>query len=338
MIQLDGVSVNFAGKSKQRVEAVKGVSLRIAQGEIFGIVGSSGAGKSTLLRTINLLERPTDGRVMLDQADITDLKGKPLREVRRRIGMIFQHFNLINTKSVYQNIKFAMQAAGKPDQEIKERIPQLLELVGLVEKARVYPVQLSGGQKQRVAIARALANQPDILLCDEPTSALDPETTQSILELLRAINRQFGITIVIITHEMDVVKRICDRVAVMHGGEIVETGPVYDIFVHPANALTRQWVQHTLDFTLPPWLMETYQGTVIKLVFRGPDAQTPVLSDATHIFGLKLNILHGKIEYIGEKPLGILVVGVIAPADAIGSLLTYLKERTDGLEVLHESA
>ncbi|HBE79971.1 MAG TPA: methionine ABC transporter ATP-binding protein [Firmicutes bacterium] len=337
MIELRNVSVTFTSKQRRDVEAVKQASISINTGEIFGIVGTSGAGKSTLVRTINLLERPTSGRVIIGKVDITDFKGKSLRDIRLKIGMIFQHFNLIHTKSVASNIRFAMKAAGKPDNEIEQRIPELLSLVGLLEKAHTSPAKLSGGQKQRVAIARALANQPDILLCDEPTSALDLDTTKSILELLKDINRRFGITIVIITHEMDVVKSICDRVAVMGEGEIVESGTVYDVFANPNHNLTKQLVRHSLTLELPDRLIAEFKGIIFKIIYRGSQAESPILSEAVALFNLKLNILHGKIEYIGGKPLGLLIIGVAAPADTIAALFKYLQESTYSVEVLHES-
>lgn len=337
MIELKNVSVTFTGKQRRDVEAVKQISISINQGEIFGIVGTSGAGKSTLVRTINLLERPTSGRVLIGQIDITDFKGKSLRDIRLKIGMIFQHFNLIHTKSVSNNIRFAMKAAGKSESQIKKRIPELLALVGLLDKALISPVKLSGGQKQRVAIARALANQPDILLCDEPTSALDLDTTKSILELLKDINQRFGITIVIITHEMDVVKNICDRVAVMSEGEVVESGTVYDVFATPSHALTKQLVQHSITLDLPDRVIDEFKGVIYKIIYRGPQAELPIISDAVALFNLKINILHGKIEYIGGKALGLLIIGVAASTEKIAALFKYLQESTYSVEVLHES-
>lgn len=239
MIELKNITVDFS-TGPQVVHAVGNASLRIAPGAVFGIVGSSGAGKSTLLRTINLLERPTAGQVLLDGKDITGLTGAALRRERQKIGMIFQHFNLMHTCTIYDNAAFALRVAGKSEEEISQRVPEILDLVGLSDKARAYPSQLSGGQKQRVGIARAIANHPEVLLCDEPTSALDLETAASILQLLKEINARLGITIVLISHEMNVIKSICNRVAVMNAGEVVEEGDVFDIFTNPQHEFTRQ--------------------------------------------------------------------------------------------------
>ncbi|EHC76027.1 Methionine ABC transporter ATP-binding protein [Salmonella enterica subsp. enterica serovar Mississippi str. A4-633] len=236
------------------------VSLHIAAGEIFGIVGTSGAGKSTLLRTLNALTRPSQGRVNVNGVEISALDGKALRQARQRIGMIFQHFNLMHTRTVAQNVAFSLKAAGWERSKIAPRVAEILTLVGLADKANRFPVQLSGGQKQRVGIARAIANHPDVLLCDEPTSALDLETSATILALLRQINAQLGITIVLITHEMNVIKSICDRVAVMSGGKVVESGEVFDVFAHPQHAFTQQLVSHTLNLTLPERLREHLPG------------------------------------------------------------------------------
>lgn len=251
MIRLENVSVDFpAGKAAQS-RAVNNVNLTIQQGEVFGIVGTSGAGKSTLLRTINLLQRPTEGRVFLGDTLISDASGRELRQHRQRIGMIFQHFNLMHTRNVYDNVAFSLRAAGKSKEEIASRVPEILALVGLQDKGTAYPAQLSGGQKQRVGIARAIANHPEVLLCDEPTSALDLETSASILALLKSINVRLGITIVLISHEMSVIKSICQRMAVMTGGNIVEEGDVFTIFSSPQHAYTKQLVSHTSPVELP---------------------------------------------------------------------------------------
>lgn len=237
MIRFENVSKTFRGNEKQ-VEAVKEVNLHIKKGEIFGIIGYSGAGKSTLVRCINLLERPDRGRIWIGDTEITALKGKSLRKQRRKIGMIFQQFHLFASRNVYKNVAYPLKHQGLTGQEIKKRVEELLNLVGLEDKASAYPSQLSGGQKQRAAIARALANEPDILLCDEATSALDPKTTTAILRLLQEVNRKLGVTIVVITHEMQVVKEICGRVAVMEGGSVVEEGEVFDIFSNPHEKIT----------------------------------------------------------------------------------------------------
>ncbi|CAH2031976.1 methionine ABC transporter ATP-binding protein [Trichlorobacter ammonificans] len=333
MIQLTDISVRFDG-GESPVEAVKSVSLHIGKGEIFGIVGTSGAGKSTLVRTINLLERPNAGTVSIDGVDITRFKGEELRKLRLRTGMIFQQFNLINTRTVFDNVAFALKVAGRSKQEIGQRVPELLALVGLADKSNAYPAQLSGGQKQRVGIARALANSPQVVLCDEPTSALDLETTASILELLQEINRKFGITIVIITHEIAVVKAICDRVAVMDAGTVVEKGAVYDIFANPQHEFTRQLVARTLNLELPPRLLDSPRETIIKLHYRGERAEEPVISETIRNFNVQVNILHGHIEYIGGKPLGSLVISLDGEPDAVSRAATFIKSRTAGFEVL----
>ena len=327
MIQFKDVSVTYEG-DEGKVEAVQKLSLHIHKGEIFGIVGASGAGKSTLLRTINLLERPTEGRIYINNQDITDLKGEELRLLRQKIGMIFQHFNLIQRKTVFDNIAFPMVAAGTSKEEIKKRVTKLLHLVGLSDKSNAFPAQLSGGQKQRVGIARALANETEILLCDEPTSALDLETTKSILNLLKEINQKLGITIVIITHEMDVVKSICDRVAVMNEGYLLEAGDVYDVFVNPKDAFTKQLIEHTFHLEFPPQIFNDFKGRVLKIVYKGKAATEPLLSEVSKRYNIKLNIVHGKIEYIGDRPVGILVVELEGDEGEVQLAVDYIKERT----------
>lgn len=339
MIELQDISIAFSAKD-HTVHAVKKASLRIEPGEIFGIVGSSGAGKSTLLRAINLLERPNSGRVLLDGRDITDLKGAELRRERQKIGMIFQHFNLMHTCTVSENVAFTLQIAGKSRQEINLRVPELLGLVGLSDKASAYPSQLSGGQKQRVGIARAIANHPEVLLCDEPTSALDLETSASILELLKEINERLGITIVLISHEMSVVKKICTRVAVMNNGEVIEQGDVYEIFATPREDFTRQLVEHTFNLELPKRLMEDLRGTLLKILFLGDRAEHPVLSEATLRFGVSVNILHGKIEYINNRPIGLLIAllsdrDVDSSVSRLSEAIDFVRSSTARVEVLH---
>ncbi len=334
MIQFRNINVVFKAKNKEIV-AVRNASFEINKGEVFGIVGTSGAGKSTLLRTINLLQRPTSGSVIVNEKDITPLKGETIRRHRAETGMIFQHFNLIHTKTVFENIAFAMKAAGKTREQINKRVPEVLKLVGLSDKASAYPSKLSGGQKQRVGIARAIANNPKILLCDEPTSALDLETTNSILELLKQINRTLGITTVIISHEMNVIKKICDRVAVMKDSEVVELGSVYDVFALPSHPFTRQLVNYTMNLELPDRFFGEYGKRLLKIVYRGGKAEEPVISDTIKKFGINLNILHGKIEYIADKPLGILVVHIEGESENISLAENYIRECVADLEVLN---
>ena len=312
MISLQNVSVNFFHQG-QTLAAVKNVSLDIPEGGVYGIVGTSGAGKSTVLRTINLLQKPTAGRVLIGATDITDLPGEELRKIRLKIGMVFQHFNLIHNKTVAENVAFVMKIAGESRQDIARRVPELLELVGLGDKETVYPSRLSGGQKQRVGIARAIANEPQILLCDEPTSALDLETTGAILDLLKTINQRLHITTVLISHEMAVIKKICHQVAVMNQGEVVETGDVYEIFAAPQHPVTAQLAAHTHDLELPERLLKNARGALIKVLYRGGKAEEPVLSDTIRRFDIDLNVLHGKIEYIDDRPLGLLIL------EAVGS-------------------
>lgn len=337
MIEIEKVCVDFPTGRGQTSRAVDDVTLHIGSGEIFGIVGTSGAGKSTLLRTLNALQRPSQGSVKIAGTEITALDGGELRKARQRIGMIFQHFNLMHTRTVSQNVAFSLKAAGWERAKIAPRVAEILKLVGLEDKASRYPAQLSGGQKQRVGIARAIANHPDVLLCDEPTSALDLETSATILALLKQINQQLGITIVLITHEMNVIKSICDRVAVMSGGKVVEAGEVFDIFAHPQHTFTQQLVSHTLNLTLPERLRQHLHGSLLKILFIGDSAEQPVLSDVAVKFGVAVNILHGKIEYIGEKALGILVVQLTAPHNpsAVDAAVEHIRARTAQVEVIH---
>lgn len=336
MIKFDNVSVSFTNKKGQRVDAVKNVSFDVKDGEILGIVGTSGAGKSTLLRTVNQLQLPTGGHTIVEGKDIGTLSGKSLAKFRHSIGMIFQQFNLVSTKTVAQNVAFAMEIAGRSKDEIKQRVPELLNLVGLSDRADVYPNTLSGGQKQRVAIARAVANNPKILLCDEATSALDPETTNDVLQLLEVINIKFGITIVLITHEFDVVKKICHRVAVMDKGELVEIGDVFDVFTKPQHEFTKTLLSHTFDLDLPGRLTEDNSKPLVKIIYNGEKAENAIVSNVVKLYNVDVNILHGKIEYINDKPLGILIVQLIGKQDDINKSLDYLSNNTYRTEVINE--
>lgn len=332
--------INIVDVTKQyeNVLAVKNANIHIKTGEIFGIIGYSGAGKSTLLRCLNLLEKPTSGQIFVDNKDLTQLTDKEVRTERLKIGMIFQHFHLISSKKVYDNVAFSLKAAGKSKVEIKKRVPELLEMVGLSDRADHYPAQLSGGQKQRVGIARALANEPKVLLCDEATSALDPTTTASILDLLKEINEELGITIVIITHEMEVVQEICDRIAVMEDGEVIEVGNVYDIFSEPKTELSKQFVQTVHALTLPDRLLEARKGSIVQIVFRGETAEESIIAETLSKYDVDVNILHGQITYIQDRPLGILIVEINGGKSEISDAINYIRTRTKQLEVLRNVA
>lgn len=332
MIEIKDVSKVYRVKKKE-VVGVDNVNLTINDGEIFGIVGYSGAGKSSLLRCINLLEQPTGGEILVDGQNLMTLSGKELRQARLKIGMIFQHFHLIDQKTVGENIAFSLKAANVAKEKRDARIKELLAMVGLSDKQDVFPGQLSGGQKQRVGIARALANEPTILLCDEATSALDPTTTTAILKLLKKINRELGITIVLITHEMEVVKDICDRMAIMQNGRVVEHGSVYDIFANPANPLTQEFIGSVVSFDIPQEIMKTFNGTIVKVLFKGDTAGQGIISDMLQQFEVRGNFLHGTIEYIQERPLGIFIMELIGDGQDINRAITYMESRGVTVEV-----
>ncbi|MHA6259724.1 methionine ABC transporter ATP-binding protein [Sporosarcina sp. CAU 1771] len=333
MIEIKGVSKVYQTKERV-VKGVDDVSLTINKGEIFGIVGYSGAGKSSLIRCLNLLERPTSGTILVDGVDLTKLGGKQLRQARLKIGMIFQHFYLISQKTVYENIAFALRAANTPANKINERVEELLEMVGLSEKKNVYPAQLSGGQKQRVGIARALANNPSVLLCDEATSALDPNTTMSILRLLKKINRELKITIVLITHEMNVVKEICDRMAIMQSGKVIEDGSVYNIFSDPKTELTKEFISSVVSFDVPKEILHTCTGRIIKVMFKGDIAGEGIISDTVQNYKVQGNFLHGSIEYIQERPLGIFLMELQGEEDEVDKAIAYMTSRKAQVEVI----
>ena len=366
MIKLENIDVTFT-QGKKVVNAVRNVSVDVEDGDIYGIIGYSGAGKSTLVRTINLLQRPSSGNVEVNGVDLLKLKPNELRDARKKIGMIFQHFNLMNTLSVFDNVAFPLKKAKKPKveegeegepldptaepklvkltkAEIKEKVDSLLQLVGLEDKANSYPSQLSGGQKQRVAIARALANDPDVLLCDEATSALDPKTTYSILELLKKVNEQLGITIVIITHEMQVVKEICNKVAVMEDGEVIEQGTVLDIFTNPQRNLTKDFIDTAthinqgIETVLShEQLLNLKEGDyLVKISFVGASTGEPLITKLSTQFQVAANILFANVEIIQETPVGTLLVGLSGEQASIESALSYIKGQGVSVEVLEE--
>lgn len=341
MIQLEKVSKTFR-VGAEHIHAVKEVSLDIDAGEIFGIIGFSGAGKSTLVRCINLLERPTDGKVLIDGIDLMGLPKTRLREERRKIGMIFQHFNLLRSRTVYQNVAFPLRKSKLSKTQKHEKILSLLELVGLSDKKDAYPSQLSGGQKQRVAIARALANDPKVLLCDEATSALDPQTTKSILNLLKKVNNELGITIVLITHEMTVVKDICDRVAIMELGRVVEEGETADVFSHPKEKLTRDFMDTASNIhKIYELLDEEHELTKIKdgeklvlLTYSGGNAGESVISHLAEEYHVQANIIFGNVDILKNKPLGKLVVVLSGEGENMEKALQYIRDRKVELEVI----
>ena len=341
MIRFENVSKEFDSEGIS-VAAVKDVSLEINKGEVFGIIGFSGAGKSTLVRCINLLERPTKGKVFIKEKEITALSESELKEQRKKIGMIFQQFNLFSNRTVYNNVEFPLKRSKLTRRQKQEKVMRLLKLVDLEDKASAYPSQLSGGQKQRVAIARALANDPEILLSDESTSALDPKTTKSILTLLKKLNRELGITIVVITHEMQVIKDICDRVAVMKDGEVVEYGDVFDIFANPTQDITREFVEGTSNLSRIKELLENKsaitqlkQGeAILKFKYLERSASEALVSQLSRKFNLDINIIFGNIELIGDNPVGGLVSIVRGTAREIDAAIEYLKEKNVGVEVI----
>lgn len=326
------------------VTAVNDVSLHIGRGEVYGIIGFSGAGKSTLVRCINLLERPTSGEVVVDGVDLTKLSAADLRAVRQRIGMIFQHFNLMPSRTVFENIEMPLKLTKMTPAERREKILSLLELVELSDKADAYPSQLSGGQKQRVAIARALANDPKVLLCDEATSALDPKTTRSILKLLREVNQRLGITIVVITHQMSVVKFICDRAAVMEHGKVVEEGSILDIFANPKAPVTKGFIDTASNVDdLYEFIDETRQNAedeavrnrkVYLLTYAGASAGKPLMVELFQRFGVSANIIFGNIELLKGTPLGKLGVTLDGSPEAVKEALAFIRAQNVTVEVL----
>ncbi|GGH84359.1 D-methionine transport system ATP-binding protein [Pullulanibacillus pueri] len=323
------------GKDKKRVEALKGINLEVGKGEIFGVIGFSGAGKSTLIRCVNLLERPTSGQVLINNVDMQKLPPRHLRKERKKIGMIFQQFNLLNAKTVFKNVAMPLIIDGRPKQEIEKKVNELLSFVGLSDKAKQYPEQLSGGQKQRVGIARALATDPHILLCDEATSALDPDTTQSILELLKKVRNELGITILIITHEMNVIRDICDKVAVIDGGVIVEQGSVLDVFSEPKKEITKNFVRTILNDEIPPTI-KTFIKTkhqhsdshyMYRVLFKGASANNPLLSNIAKQFPVDVNVIHGTITELQGIPFGNLIIELQGKPEDIKQALAFIKQQ-----------
>lgn len=340
MIELKHLSKTFPGKDS--VHALRDVSLTVRKGEIYGVIGYSGAGKSTLIRCINLLERPDEGTVTVDGVELTALRAAALNRERRKIGMIFQQFNLFATRTVLDNVAYPLRFSGMSRKAIREKAESLLRYVELGEKMDAYPSQLSGGQKQRVAIARALACDPKVLLCDEATSALDPQTTASILQLIQRLNREMGITVVMITHQMQVVKEVCHRVAVMENGRVVEEGDVFSIFAHPQKEITRSFVDSTTNMNkVEELLNEGAEITrlkpgekLVRLSYRRGSAAEAIVSTVSRNFGVDVNILLGSLEMIDGALLGGLVVVFSGQQQGIESALNYFREKNVGVEVI----
>lgn len=340
MIKLSNITKVFQQGSRS-ITALSDVSLHVPAGQIYGVIGSSGAGKSTLIRCVNLLERPTSGSVLVDGQELTTLSESQLTLARRQIGMIFQHFNLLNSRTVFGNVALPLELDNTPRATIKARVTELLELVGLGDKHDAWPANLSGGQKQRVAIARALASSPKVLLCDEATSALDPATTRAILELLKDINRRLGITILLITHEMDVVKRICDQVAVISNGQLIEKDSVSEVFSHPKTPLAQQFIQSTLHLDIP----EDYQQRLsaqstansvplLRLEFTGQSVDAPLLSETARRFNINNNIISAQMDYAGGVKFGIMLTEMHGSTQETESAIAYLQQHHVKVEVL----
>ena len=344
MIELTHISKDFASGGRT-VHAVQDVSLSIGKGEIFGIIGFSGAGKSTLVRCINLLERPTSGSVTVDGKEMTALSARELRQARKKIGMIFQHFNLMPSRTVFGNVAYPLRGSGLSREQIADKVHRLLELVGIGDKAEAYPKQLSGGQKQRVAIARALANDPNVLLCDEATSALDPQTTKAILRLLKDLNEKLGITVVIITHEMAVIKEICDRVAVMEHGRVVEQGEVFNVFADPRQEITRSFIHTTSNLRKIEELIEEDSPVVqlkpgeliVRLSYIQRNVSEPLISTVSRKFDITLNIIFSDIAIVQNAPIGGTVAIISGERAQITQAMQYLSEKNVGVEVIRDA-
>lgn len=341
MISIQNVKKVFT-LDKNPITAVDSLSLEIKEGEIFGVIGYSGAGKSTLVRLLNRLEEPTDGSIIIDGKEMTKLKGKNLRQARQEIGMIFQHFNLLWSRTTEENIAFPLEIAGVPKTERNKKVQELIDLVGLSGREKAYPSQLSGGQKQRVGIARALANDPKVLLCDEATSALDPETTNSILDLLVDINKKLGLTIILITHEMHVIRKICDRVAVMEKGKIVETGNVIDVFSNPEQPITKKFVEQVMS---NPDVEESVdnilehvekRGKVLRLHFIGTFANEALISEVSKKFPVDTSIIQGKITQTQNGILGTLIVQMVGNTTEIEKAINFIKDASVEVEVIRD--
>ena len=347
MIKLDHITQTYKTPEGREFKALDDVSIEIRPGEIFGIIGRSGAGKSTLVRCINLLNRPSEGTVTVDGKNLTELSEDELRESRRSIGMIFQHFNLLSSRTVYDNVALPLELVGTPKNVIREKVEPLLKLVGLTEHAHKYPSQLSGGQKQRVGIARALTNDPKVLLSDEATSAIDPETTVATLALLKRINKELGLTIVMITHEMQVVKQICERVVVMNYGKIVEQGKVVDIFMSPQHETTKALIGNVMARDMPASILDRFRKArenhpnsdavyLLRLAFSGNEVTRPVISECSRRFNLDFNILRGTVDDVQGQTLGSLTVLIEAESSVFIEAVNFLRENGVVVEEIND--
>ncbi|AXO41794.1 methionine ABC transporter ATP-binding protein MetN [Enterobacter hormaechei] len=340
MIKLSNITKVFQ-QGNRTIQALNNVSLHVPAGQIYGVIGASGAGKSTLIRCVNLLERPTQGCVEVGGQELTALSEKELTKARRQIGMIFQHFNLLASRTVFGNVALPLELDNTPKEEVRRRVTELLDLVGLGDKHDSYPANLSGGQKQRVAIARALASNPKVLLCDEATSALDPATTRSILELLKDINRRLGLTILLITHEMDVVKRICDCVAVISNGELIEQDTVSEVFSHPKTPLAQQFIQSTLHLDIPEDYLERLKTDatpdsvpMLRMEFTGQSVDAPLLSETARRFNVNNNIISAQMDYAGGVKFGIMLTEMHGTQEETQAAIAWLQEHHVKVEVL----
>lgn len=342
IIRFEHVGKSYAARrGTPEVAALQDVDLAVPEGAILGVIGRSGAGKSTLIRLVNGLERATSGRIVVDGTDITALSEPGLRAARRSIGMIFQHFNLLARRTAFENVALPLEIAGVSAREIKARVEPLLDLVGLADKRDRYPAELSGGQKQRVGIARALATKPRVLLSDEATSALDPETTNQILALLRKVNAELNLTVLLITHEMSVIKAVADRVAVLDGGRIVEEGPTYDLFARPKHPTTRSFISAVAGSALPPYVAARLKEapvpggeTLVRIVFTGDHATDPVLSRLSRLLGVDVNIIQAQVDEIAGKPFGVIVVGIPNDPGTVAAVTSAVEKLNLSAEVL----
>jgi D-methionine transport system ATP-binding protein len=340
MIELKNITKNFHQKNRV-VSALSDVSLKVPQGKIFGVIGTSGAGKSTLIRCVNLLERPTSGEIIVDGKSLLQLSNAQLAIERRQIGMIFQHFNLLSSRTVFENVAFPLELVGASQDAIRTRVFELLELVGLGEKANDYPASLSGGQKQRVAIARTLANNPKVLLCDEATSALDPATTRSILNLLKDINRRLNITILLITHQMEVVKSICDEVAVISHGKLIEQGSVGEIFADPKHELTKEFIASSLHLDIPRVYQERLQkqdaeglSPLLRLEMTGKSVNEPVISEVSRLFDTNFKIVSAQMDQAGDVNFGVMLIELSGKRENYEAAIEYFISKHIKTEII----